>query len=117
MCGICGFVGTENPDALLQMRDALRHRGPDEASVYSDPEISLGHRRLSIIDLTTGQQPVYNEDRSILVIFNGEIYNHGELRALLEHSGHRYASQSDTEAIVHAYESYGPACVERIHVM
>jgi asparagine synthase (glutamine-hydrolysing) len=117
MCGICGFVGAENRDALLRMRDALRHRGPDEASVYSDPEVSLGHRRLSIIDLTTGQQPVYNENRSVLVIFNGEIYNHQELRAELERLGHRYTSQSDTETIVHAYESFGPACVERIHGM
>ncbi len=117
MCGICGFVGAENGDALLRMRDTLRHRGPDEAGVYSDTDVSLGHRRLSIIDLTTGQQPVYNEDRSVLVIFNGEIYNHQELRSVLERSGHRYASHSDTETIVHAYESFGPACVERIHGM
>jgi asparagine synthase (glutamine-hydrolysing) len=117
MCGICGFVGAENGDALLRMRDALRHRGPDEASVYSDLEVSLGHRRLSIIDLTSGQQPVYNEDRSVLLIFNGEIYNHQNLRSVLERTGHRYASHSDTETIVHAYESFGPACVERIHGM
>jgi asparagine synthase (glutamine-hydrolysing) len=117
MCGICGFVGAENLDALLRMREALRHRGPDEASLYTDPEVSLGHRRLSIIDLDTGQQPVYNEDRSVLVVFNGEIYNHQELRAALEQSGHRYASRSDTETIVHAYEAFGPACVERIHGM
>ncbi len=87
MCGICGFVGAENGDALLRMRDTLRHRGPDEAGVYSDTDVSLGHRRLSIIDLTTGQQPVYNEDRSVLVIFNGEIYNHQELRSVLERLG------------------------------
>ncbi len=117
MCGICGFVGAENEDALLRMRDTLRHRGPDEASVYSDNDVSLGHRRLSIIDLTTGQQPAYNEDRSVLVIYNGEIYNHQELRRVLEHAGHRYGSHSDTETIVHAYESFGPACVERIHGM
>ncbi|HKI18886.1 MAG TPA: asparagine synthase (glutamine-hydrolyzing) [Isosphaeraceae bacterium] len=117
MCGICGFVGAENQDALVRMRDALRHRGPDEASVYCDAEVSLGHRRLSIIDLSTGQQPVYNEDRSVLVVFNGEIYNHEELRATLERAGHVYASHSDTETIVHAYESFGPACVERMHGM
>jgi asparagine synthase (glutamine-hydrolysing) len=117
MCGICGFVGAENEDALLRMRDALRHRGPDEASVYSDGNVSLGHRRLSIIDLAAGQQPAYNEDRSVLVIFNGEIYNHEELRTGLEHSGHLYASHSDTETIVHAYEAFGTACVERIQGM
>jgi len=99
------------------MRDALRHRGPDEASVFSDSEVSLGHRRLSIVDLMTGQQPVYNEDRSVLVIFNGEIYNHQELRTPLERLGHRYATHSDTETIVHAYESFGTACVERMHGM
>ena len=118
MCGICGFVGAQNEDALLRMRDALRHRGPDEASVFSDTDVSLGHRRLSIIDLATGQQPVYNEDSSLLVIYNGEIYNHQELRQELEGFGHRYGSHhSDTETIVHAYESYGPACVERLHGM
>lgn len=117
MCGICGFVGAENEEAILLMRNALRHRGPDDAAMWSDAEVSLGHRRLSIIDLTTGQQPIYNEDRSVLVIFNGEIYNHQELRVVLERSGHRYASHSDTETIVHAYESFGPACVERLHGM
>jgi asparagine synthase (glutamine-hydrolysing) len=117
MCGICGFVGVQNDESLMRMRDALRHRGPDEASIYSDPEVSLGHRRLSIIDLTTGQQPIYNEDLSILVVFNGEIYNHEELRAVLKRAGHRFASHSDTEAIVHAYEAYGSACVEQIHGM
>jgi asparagine synthase (glutamine-hydrolysing) len=99
------------------MRDALRHRGPDEAGVHVDAQVSLGHRRLSIIDLSTGQQPAYNEDGSIVVVFNGEIYNHQELRAELERAGHRYASHSDTETIVHAYESFGPACIERMHGM
>jgi asparagine synthase (glutamine-hydrolysing) len=117
MCGICGFVGAENEDALMRMRDALRHRGPDEASAFFDTNVSFGHRRLSIIDLTTGQQPAYNEDRSVLVIYNGEIYNYQALRAALEKSGHRYASHSDTETIVHAYESFGTACVERLHGM
>jgi asparagine synthase (glutamine-hydrolysing) len=99
------------------MRDALRHRGPDESGIYSDPDVSLGHRRLSIIDLSTGRQPTYNEDRSVVVVFNGEIYNHKDLRTALERSGHRYASHSDTETIVHAYETYGPACIERLHGM
>jgi asparagine synthase (glutamine-hydrolysing) len=117
MCGICGFVGSEDRDAIVRMRDALRHRGPDEADILTDPEVSLGHQRLAIVDLRTGQQPCYNEDRSIAVIFNGEIYNHEALRAALEPLGHRYRSNSDTETIVHAYETYGPACVEKLDGM
>jgi asparagine synthase (glutamine-hydrolysing) len=117
MCGICGFVGPRDREALVRMRDALRHRGPDEAGLFDDDEVSLGHRRLSIIDLTTGQQPTFNEDRSIVVVFNGEVYNHRELRGPLEASGHRYASNSDTETIVHAYEEYGTDCLDRLQGM
>src|SRR5262245_40955625 len=93
------------------MRDYMTHRGPDEAGAFSSPEVSLGHRRLSIVDLRTGQQPAFNEDRSVVVVFNGEIYNHPQLRPTLVSLGHSYRSNSDTESIVHAYETYGTDCV------
>src|SRR5689334_18809399 len=117
MCGICGFVGSEDRAAVERMRDAMRHRGPDESGTFTDPNVSLGHRRVSFIDLEAGQQPCTNGDRSIAQVYNGEIYNHAELRARLEPLGHRYGSNSDTETSVHAYETYGPACVEKLHGM
>ena len=117
MCGICGFVGPSDPDALVRMRDALTHRGPDEAGVFSDSEVSLGHRRLSIVDLTSGRQPIFSEDESIVLIANGEIYNHPELRPRLEAAGHRYGANSDCESIIHAYEEYGTDCPERLDGM
>jgi asparagine synthase (glutamine-hydrolysing) len=99
------------------MRDAMTHRGPDEAGEYSSSEVSLGHRRLSIVDLRHGQQPTFNEDQSVVVVFNGEIYNHPQLRPTLESLGHRYHSNSDTESIVHAYETYGTDCVRHLDGM
>ena len=117
MCGICGFVGPPSPPVLKRMTDALVHRGPDAAGAFTDGEVSLGHRRLSIIDLAQGQQPVFNEDRTIAIVFNGEIYNHCDLRPQLEALGHRYASQCDTETIVHAYEAWGVDCVTRLDGM
>jgi len=121
MCGIAGFATTEpyhKPPALLKrMTDAIRHRGPDDSGFYRDEYASLGHRRLSIVDLALGHQPLSNENRDILIAFNGEIFNHDDLRRELERNGHRYATRSDTETIVHAYEEYGAACVEKLRGM
>jgi asparagine synthase (glutamine-hydrolysing) len=107
MCGICGFNWTDG--ALLeQMKGLLVHRGPDDHGSYVTEGVSLGHRRLSIVDLSeSGRQPLSNEDGSVWVTFNGEIYNHAQLRTRLEAKGHVFRSRSDTEAIVHAYEEYG----------
>jgi asparagine synthase (glutamine-hydrolysing) len=99
------------------MTDSIRHRGPDESGFYQDSWASLGHRRLSIIDLATGQQPMTNEDGSLQIVYNGEIFNHAELRPDLERAGHRYKTRCDTETILHAYEQYGPACVDRLRGM
>jgi asparagine synthase (glutamine-hydrolysing) len=99
------------------MADVLAHRGPDEHGLHLDDQAALAHRRLSIIDLASGQQPLANEDRSIWVTYNGEIYNHADLRQELEAAGHRYRTRSDTETIVHAYEQWGDRCVERFRGM
>ena len=117
MCGIAGFVSCTQlgPDArtrALKMRDVITHRGPDEAGLHIDSRAALAHRRLSIVDLRTGQQPLSNEDESIWVVFNGEIYNHAGIRRDLEARGHRYRTHSDTESIVHAYEEWGDDCVD-----
>ncbi len=111
MCGICGFLcdqGDDRGDALRRMTDALAHRGPDDSGLYGGGRVGLGHRRLSIIDLSPlGHQPLANEDGTIQVVFNGEIYNFGELRVELEARGHRFRGNSDTEVIPHAYEEWG----------
>ena len=99
------------------MRDAIAHRGPDEAGLHCDRHAALAHRRLSIVDLSTGQQPLANEDGTVWISFNGEIYNHGQIRADLEAHGHVYRTKSDTETIVHAYEQWGDACVHRFRGM
>src|SRR5436190_1709343 len=122
MCGIAGFVSSAQlgPDArerVVSMRDVITHRGPDEAGLHIDSRAALGHRRLSIVDLKTGQQPLSNEDGTIWVIFNGEIYNHADIRPELESRGHRYRTKSDTETIVHAYEEWGDDCVHRFRGM
>jgi asparagine synthase (glutamine-hydrolysing) len=122
MCGIAGFVSFDGlpgdaPELATAMRDMLTHRGPDEAGLHCDRFAALGHRRLSIVDLGTGQQPMCNEDGSIWVVFNGEIYNHAEIRARLEPRGHRYRTQSDTETILHAYEEWGDDCVQQFRGM
>jgi asparagine synthase (glutamine-hydrolysing) len=116
MCGISGVAGSLAYDQahLQRMNAALVHRGPDgEGSHWADG-IGLAMRRLAIIDVEGGDQPIYNEDGSVCVVYNGEIYNFLELRPELEARGHRFSSRSDTEVIVHAYEEYGPACVERL---
>jgi len=118
MCGICGFTGERNETLVRRMSDAIAHRGPDDDGFYSDGRINLGMRRLSIIDVATGKQPVHNEDRSVWAVFNGEIYNFQELRSDLQERGHRfYTDHSDTETIVHLYEEYGRDFVSKINGM
>ncbi len=118
MCGICGFTGKPNKVVLKKMTDSISHRGPDEEGLYSDGKINLGIRRLSIIDLETGHQPVHNEDKSIWTVFNGEIYNFQKLRKELKERGHKfYTDHSDTEVIVHLYEEYGNDFVHRLNGM
>ncbi len=118
MCGICGFTGVKNDIVLRKMADSISHRGPDEDGYYSDGKVNLGIRRLSIIDVDTGHQPIFNEDKSLCTIFNGEVYNFQELRKDLEGRGHRfYTDHSDTEVIVHLYEEYGDQFPHKINGM
>src|SRR6516162_7538542 len=122
MCGIAGFIDTEcshgRAELLIdRMCQAIRHRGPDDQGVWIGDGIALGMRRLSIIDLAGGHQPIFNEDHSILVVFNGEIYNYQELKTRLQERGHRFRTNSDTETIVHAYEEYGDECVNHLRGM
>ncbi len=122
MCGIAGFVGQEEresiaADRLTRMLTVLSHRGPDGTGLRLDGPVGLGHRRLAIVDVAGGAQPMSNEDGRIWITFNGEIYNHAELRRTLEAKGHRYATRSDTETILHLYEEMGDRCVERLQGM
>src|SRR3954469_20340405 len=122
MCGIAGIVAIDRldqdaPARAVRMRDVITHRGPDEAGLRCDAHAALAHRRLSIVDLASGQQPLSNEDGSVWVVFNGEIYNHADVRTELEAHGHAYRTKSDTETIVHAYEQWGEACVHRFRGM
>jgi len=122
MCGISGIFDTRGQrdysrDLLTRINDIQAHRGPDEAGLHLEPGLGLGHRRLSIIDLATGQQPLSNEDDSVWVVFNGEIYNYQELVPELQDLGHQFRTRSDTEVIVHAWEAWGTACVERFRGM
>src|SRR5205823_8565459 len=102
---------------IRQMCDAIRHRGPDDECVHIDGPVGIGMRRLSIIERAGGDQPTFNEDRSALIVFNREIYNYQELRRGLVARGHTFATQGDTETILHLYEEEGPACVERLRGM
>src|SRR5688572_21320816 len=123
MCGIAGIAalhGALAPDvraALPTMTSALTHRGPDGDGFFADAHVGLGHRRLAIIDRAGGKQPLANEDESCWITFNGEIYNHQDLRKELVGRGHRFKTRSDTEAIVHAYEEFGAACVDHLEGM
>jgi asparagine synthase (glutamine-hydrolysing) len=118
VCGIAGIIDDGRPVArteLERMIGTLRHRGPDGFGFHQDGPVGLAHARLSIIDLSTGDQPIANEDRSIWTVFNGEIFNYVELRATLEKAGHTFRTHSDTETIVHAYEEYGDAFVQHLN--
>ena len=119
MCGICGFTG--NPDnktqVLTNMMDKIIHRGPDSGGQHTADGIALGFRRLSIIDLDHGSQPMYNEDNSIVITFNGEIYNHPELREELIAKGHVFRNHADTEVLIHAYEEYGQDMLNKLRGM
>lgn len=117
MCGIAGAAGGPSSDAVARMADALDHRGPDGRGAYRSPDglVELASRRLAIIDVAGGAQPVSNEDGTVWVVYNGEIYNHAELRSDLEARGHRFRSRCDTEVLVHLYEEHGAALVERLN--
>jgi asparagine synthase (glutamine-hydrolysing) len=120
MCGIIGtfdWSGEHPPDVglLQRMLGIIRHRGPDEFGLYVDRRVGIGCARLSIVDLSTGQQPIPNEDKSLWIVFNGEIYNHPELRVELERAGHRFTTRADTEVILHLYEDLGPECLHRLN--
>jgi asparagine synthase (glutamine-hydrolysing) len=124
MCGIAGWANLENKSSqnhseavLHAMCERMKHRGPDSEGLWLDETVALGMRRLSIIDLHTGEQPVYNEDKSIVVVMNGELYNFREVRADLEKRGHKFATNTDTEILPHLYEEYGEALVEHINGM
>jgi asparagine synthase (glutamine-hydrolysing) len=125
MCGIAGFVnagdssGVSSPARVLaRMTDAILHRGPDDSGFYiAEDRVFLGHRRLSIIDLAAGRQPMANEDGTVHIVYNGEIFNHSGVRQELERAGHVYATHCDTEAIIHAYEQYGPDCLKHFRGM
>ncbi|MDA4122236.1 MAG: asparagine synthase (glutamine-hydrolyzing) [Thaumarchaeota archaeon] len=116
-CGICGYVGSSDKQVLMEMCASMKHRGPDSTGAFVDDGIGLGIDRLSIIDLVKGNQPIHNEDQSLWVVLNGEIYNYVELRAELEALGHRFYTDSDTETIVHSYEAWGVDCVRHLRGM
>lgn len=122
MCGIAGIVqtaaeGAVSSAAIHQMCEAIVYRGPDDEGIFVKSGVGLGMRRLSIIDLAGGHQPVFNEDKTVCIVFNGEIYNFQELRPELESRGHRFTTHSDTEVIVHLYEEYGAECVQKLRGM
>src|SRR2546423_11309435 len=119
MWGTPGCRGRNPPDAggLRRMCDALVHRGPDQDGFLVAGSVALGMRRLSIIGIGSGRQPIYNEDRTIAVVYNGEVYNFAELRAELEGTGHRFATATDTECLVHLYEEHGERCVDKLRGM
>jgi asparagine synthase (glutamine-hydrolysing) len=115
MCGICGYIGIVEDSLLESMTAALSHRGPDSAGYFRADGAGLGHRRLSIIDVEGGQQPIENEDGSLALICNGEIYNYQSLREELLARGHRFRTKSDSEVVLHLYEDLGPECLERLN--
>lgn len=120
MCGIAGYISTTKKPTkkiLKSMTDRIEHRGPDSEGLYLDDYAALGHRRLSIIDLSTGDQPMFNEDKSIVIVFNGEIYNYVELREILKKSGHKFVTSSDTEVLIHGYEEWGHELPKKLRGM
>src|SRR5436309_2524226 len=121
MCGIAGIVNLDGASVdaglLARMNDRIRHRGPDEEGTYLSENVGLAMRRLAIIDLAGGQQPITNEDRTCWIVLNGEIYNYRELKSRLENLGHRFRTDCDTETIVHAYEEFGADCPRHLRGM
>lgn len=122
MCGICGYIHLDrskqaSENILKNMMDTLIRRGPDDEGAYLKGNVALGHRRLSIIDLETGHQPMFNEDGSVGIVYNGEVYNFQEIKSDLEEKGHKFKTHSDTEAIIHAYEEYGEDCLKYFNGM
>src|SRR5258706_12629738 len=121
MCGIAGIVSftgeTVDEARLKRMRDVLQHRGPDGAGLWTEGPVGLGHRRLAIVDVEGGHQPMQSADGNAWIVFNGEIYNHLALRRRLEAQGHRYRARSDTETILHLYQEHGEGCVEHLQGM
>ena len=121
MCGFVGFIGggetQNNPTILKNMTDRIIHRGPDDADYYMDGEISLGFRRLSIIDLEGGRQPILNEDKSKVLMFNGEIYNFQSIREDLIAKGHIFTTKTDSEVLLHGYEEYGTELLNKLRGM
>ena len=120
MCGIVGIASsfkTLKDFPLVQVTNTLQNRGPDDCGYYTDDYLAMGFRRLSIIDLSGGGQPIYNESRSKCIVFNGEIYNFRDLRDDLLKRGHRFSTRSDTETILHAYDEWGEGCLERLRGM
>src|SRR5215831_16544995 len=121
MCGIAGMIGRSGEvvtaEQVRRMTDAIVHRGPDDEGISARANVGLGMRRLSIIDLAGGHQPIYNENRSVSVVFNGEIYNFPKLREELIARGHQFSTHSDTEVIVHLYEEMGADCVTKLRGM
>ncbi|TKJ38254.1 MAG: asparagine synthase (glutamine-hydrolyzing) [Planctomycetes bacterium B3_Pla] len=120
MCGIAGICHINRPDGvslntIKSMIGVLCHRGPDEAGIYLDDRVGLGHARLSIIDLSSGVQPIHNEDKSLWIVYNGEVFNYVELRRALEQKGHRFYTTSDTEVVLHLYEEQGPDCLTQLN--
>ncbi len=119
MCGFCGFVNhIDNADEVLRaMGERIRHRGPDDANQYIDEFVALGFRRLSIIDLEGGNQPIYNEDQSLVLVFNGEIYNYRAIKKDLLAKGHKFYTESDSEVLIHSYEEYGTGMLDKLRGM
>lgn len=119
MCGICGFAGKvdNSRDVLKKMMDKIAHRGPDDEGMYVDNDVAIGHRRLSIIDLNHGAQPMYNETGDVAIVFNGEIYNYKEIKKDLISKGHSFANDSDTECLIHGYEEYGTELLTKLRGM
>ncbi|MBK8812070.1 MAG: asparagine synthase (glutamine-hydrolyzing) [Acidobacteria bacterium] len=123
MCGINGIAYSTRsgkniePETLRRMRDVILHRGPDDAGEFIDERVGLGHRRLSIVDVSHGAQPMFNEDGSLVIVYNGEVYNHADFRGELEAKGHVYKTHCDTETILHLYEEHGAECVNYLRGM